>query len=129
MSNLDQELWEIKRRAGNAGSYRLDEQFEDDDNTPSSLEEFIQNYYKNSELDIDEAMGVIRVSVPAERSPVDVGDMRKSEAYMVNVIEKFKQETGQPIKGKPQFIGIEANDQFSVNLVFQVTERPINFGS
>lgn len=127
MSSIDDELWEIKRRAGNAKTYRIDEQFEDDE-APPTLEEFIQYYYKNSQLDIDEKMGTIRVSAPAERAPIDIGDMRKANDYMINVVEKFQQETGQRVQGKPQFIGVEANDQFSVNLVFQITERSQNYG-
>ncbi len=126
MNDNDRAIYNIKRLAGNAEPFRMSEQFDDDGVT--TLADFVMNYYKNGEVDVDDRMGVIRVSVPAEgKGLVDVGDMRKSQDYMANVVNKFRGRGGQTVPGNVQFVGISANDQFSVNLVFQITDSPTKF--
>ena len=127
MNDDDRAIYNIKRLAGNAEVFRMNEQFDDDDGV-TTLADFVMNYYKKGEVDVDDKMGVIRVSVPAEgRGLVDVGDMRKSQDYMANVVNQYRKRGGQTVPGNVQFVGISANDQFSVNLVFQITDNPTKF--
>jgi len=127
MNDNDRAIYNIKRLAGNAKPFRMSEQFDDEDGV-TTLADFVMNYYKNGEVEVDDQMGVIRVSVPAEgRGLVDVGDMRKSQDYMANVVNKYRGRGGQTVPGNVQFVGISANDQFSVNLVFQITDTPTKF--
>jgi len=127
MNDDDRAIYNMKRLAGNAEVFRMNEQFDDDDEV-TTLADFVMNYYKKGEVDVDDQMGVIRVSVPAEgRGLVDVGDMRKSQDYMSHVVNQYRQRGGQTVPGNVQFVGISANDQFSVNLVFQITDNPTKF--
>ena len=127
MNDDDRAIYNMKRLAGNAEPFRMSEQFDDDDGV-TTLADFVMNYYKKGEVDVDDQMGVIRVSVPAEgRGLVDVGDMRKSQDYMANVVNQYRNRGGQTVPGNVQFVGISANDQFSVNLVFQITDNPTKF--
>ena len=127
MNKDDRAIYNIKRLAGNAEPFRMNEQFDDDDGV-NTLEEFVQHYYKQSEIAVDDRAGLIQVSIPAEgRGLVDVGDMRKSQDYMANVVNKFRGRGGQTVPGNVQFVGISANDQFSVNLVFQISDSPTKF--
>ena len=120
-------LYRMQQLAGNAGVFRLNEYIDDTDDV-NTLEDAVRHYYKKSEIEVDDNMGVIRVSIPAEGNGlVDVGDMRKSQQYMNHVVNEFRKIGGQTVPGNVQFVGISANDQFSVFLVFQITESPTEF--
>lgn len=127
MNRDDRAIYNMKRLAGNAEVFRLNEYIDDEDGV-TSLEDAVRHYYRKGEIEVDDNMGVIRVSVPAEgKGLVDVGDMRKSQDYMNNVVNEFRKAGGQTVPGNVQFVGIAANDQFSVFLVFQITNSPTQF--
>ena len=127
MKEESRALYRSQQLAGNAKTFRLNEYIDEDDDV-NTLEDAVQHYYKKSEVEVDDNMGVIRVSVPAEGNGlVDVGDMRKSQQYMNHVVNEFRKIGGQTVPGNVQFVGISANDQFSVFLVFQITESPTEF--
>lgn len=127
MNEDDRAIYNIKRLAGNAEPFRLNEYIDETDDV-NTLEDAIQHYYKQGEVEVDDRMGLIKVSVPAEgKGLVDIGDMRKSQDYMNNVVNEFRKVGGQTVPGNVQFVGISANDQFSVFLVFQITESPTKF--
>ena len=114
-------LFNVQRLAGNAGTFRAGAVREDAET--DTLEDYLWQAFKKG-VELDEAKSLIKVVVDAELSLVDPTDMKKMETYLNQLLKAYPGPNPIP---PAQFVGVEANNQFSIYLVFHVTDNPTTF--